>query len=167
MLLEHVKWQASLWRTYRMGKPLYLEPNIMQSLAFRRTRRHNEDRALHSWSAQLYSSKQDDHPFLSFRQIDELIKGHLKEQKDNNDHPKRYGLLFFHPFVVLIKILNDVVARPIPENNMCKQRTWNMHKASLLGRSCDNDHTALLFPSTLLGIASSWFFILPPTLINS
>lgn len=42
-----------------------------------------------------------------------------------------------------------------------------MHEASLLGRTNDDHHFVLLFPSTFRGVASYWFFGLPKAPVKS
>lgn len=72
-------------------------------------------------------------------------------------------------FLVSVKIPKDVVARVILEYNTVHDpiNHINKHDTSLLGRTCDDDHTTLLFPSTLSSSTFSYFFELLMHPVNS
>lgn len=68
-------------------------------------------------------------------------------------------------YLVAIKIPKYVVARGIPKFNGVSDliQHIHMHKTYFLGRTYDNNHITLLFPSTFLEVVSSWFFSLTLT----
>lgn len=103
-------------------------------------------------------------------QVEELIKKKLKEQRGPTIDPikKRSS----YPFTVALIaewILKNVVARLIPEYNDGRDPIIHVsnHQASLMGKSFDDNHLAILFLSTLSGSASTWFFGLLAKLIGS
>lgn len=70
--------------------------------------------------------------------------------------------------LVAIKNPKDTVVRSIEYNGGDDLiRNINIHEAFLIGRTCDDDHITLFFPSMLSNIESSLFFDLPLTSIIS
>lgn len=112
----------------------------------------------------------DQQPLFTMGQVEELVNKKFKEQRGAAIAPFRERSS--HPFtaaLIAVRIPKNVVARPIPEYSGGGYPIIhvNKHEASLLGKSDDDNHLALLFPSTLSGLASSWFFALPAGSIRS
>lgn len=76
--------------------------------------------------------------------------------------------LFTH-YVVGVKTPKDVIDRAIQKYSGLRDpiRYINKHEASLLGRTCNDNHIELLFPLMFSDTTSSWFSGQPLKFINA
>lgn len=107
---------------------------------------------------------------FTLSQVEELIDNKMKEHRGAAIAPLRERPS--HLFIVAlmgVRIPNYMVARPIPKYNGGVDLIIhvNRHEASFLGKADSDNHLALIFPSTLLGSTSSWFFGLHARSIGS
>lgn len=111
----------------------------------------------------------DEQPLLTMKQVEELINRKMKERRGTiMVHFWERSAHLFTASLIAVRIPNSVIARPIREYNGGGDPIIHVkrHDGSLLGKSNDDDHFTLLFPSTFSATASSWFFGLPAGLIG-
>lgn len=106
---------------------------------------------------------------MTWEEIEELVSRNVKEQKER--FMPRLRDKMSNPFT--IEILVVTVSSHVQSPRIdCYQGEGDpveyiqRHEVSLLGMTNDDNHFALLFPSTIGGIASHWFFGLPKASIK-